>query len=105
MLKVYDFLKYYSLLQPNIPYLCCQPVVVMNWNIAEQLPETAGCRNHFNTILAGFINVMYIKLVEIEHCRKNYNQFDAYFGFGVNEHMLDYAKNLILDEISQNLFE
>ncbi|KAF5305758.1 hypothetical protein FQR65_LT07654 [Abscondita terminalis] len=83
-----------------------EPVIVMNWNLIEQLPEEAGCRNSFNTIVAGYINAIYMKLQEEE------NKEDIIIGLSqpslglaAHEKVAKYAKEIIEGEISQNLFK
>lgn len=77
----------------------------MNWNVAEQLPETAGCRNSFNAILASYINAVHQKLMTI-----NRNQFQRALsqpniGLKSDESVVEYAKEIISGEMSQNLFQ
>ncbi|KAF2878625.1 hypothetical protein ILUMI_27547, partial [Ignelater luminosus] len=82
-----------------------EPVIVMNWNLAEQLPETAGCRNSFNAIIAGYINAVYAQLKQTE---MNDGPIIALsqpsFGLGAHEQVAKFAKEIISGELSQNLF-
>lgn len=82
-----------------------QPVIVMNWNLAEQLPETAGCRNSFNAIIAGYINAVYTQLKQTE---MNDGPIIALtqpsLGLGAHEKVAEFAKEIISGELSQNLF-
>ncbi|KAK9873901.1 hypothetical protein WA026_002253 [Henosepilachna vigintioctopunctata] len=82
------------------------PVVLMNWNIAEQLSEKAGCRNSFNTVIAGYIDAVYQKL------RSTNNPImlapvlsQPYRGLSAHEDVAEYAKNLINGDMSQMLFK
>ncbi|KAF5297091.1 hypothetical protein FQA39_LY02671 [Lamprigera yunnana] len=83
-----------------------EPVIVMNWNLIEQLPEKAGCRNSFNAIIAGYINAIYMKLRE----HKNNDEAvivgtQSTLGLGAHEDVVKYAREIIVGEISQNLFK
>ncbi|KAK4884405.1 hypothetical protein RN001_000676 [Aquatica leii] len=83
-----------------------EAVIVMNWNLIEQIPEEAGCRNSFNAIIAGYINAIYMKLREEE---RNENIIVALsqpsLGLAAHEKVAKYAKEIIEGEISQNLFK
>ncbi|KAJ8911866.1 hypothetical protein NQ315_012532 [Exocentrus adspersus] len=81
-----------------------QPVVVMNWNIAEQLPEAANCRNHFNAVIAGFINAIYVRLKEREVTTVAMHSQPS-LGLASREDVVEYAKELLEGEISQTLFQ
>ncbi|KAB0803610.1 hypothetical protein PPYR_00580 [Photinus pyralis] len=82
-----------------------EPVIVMNWNLAEQLPEAGGCRHNFNAIIAGYINAIYMKLRETD-CNDSIvvGLSQPSLGLGANEVVTSYAKELIEGEVSQNLF-
>lgn len=77
----------------------------MNWNLAEQLPEQAGCRSTFNTIIAGYINAVYLKLKQVDIGRNiTVTLTQPALGLGAHEEVALFAKALISGEISQNLF-
>ncbi|XP_060536886.1 DNA polymerase epsilon catalytic subunit 1 [Cylas formicarius] len=83
------------------------PTVAMNWNIAEQLPEAANCRNNFNAVIAGYINAIYSRL---KHNMSRPNVAPVVlsqpaFGLGAYESVMEYAKDLLSGEISQTLFQ
>nr|XP_022913041.1 DNA polymerase epsilon catalytic subunit A [Onthophagus taurus] len=80
------------------------PVVVMNWNIAEQLPEVGGCRNSFNTVIAGYINAIHMKLSQIEINRHSIALSQPSLGLAAYDSVVEFAKEIISGEISQNLF-
>lgn len=42
--------------------------VEMNWNIGHYLPEAASCQEIFKVIIAGHIQALYEKLLEVQHC-------------------------------------
>lgn len=78
----------------------------MNWNIAEQLPETAGCRNSFNTVIAGYINAIYLKLKQNDHQQNAVSVFSQpSLGLAAHEDVVEFAKEIISGEISQKLFQ
>lgn len=78
----------------------------MNWNLAEQLPETAGCRNSFNTVIAGYINTIHMKLKEVDRSQQSVIALSQpTYGLVAYEDVVRFAKDIISGEISQNLFE
>lgn len=78
----------------------------MNWNIAEQLPEALGCRNSFNTVIAGYINAVYLKLKQIESQQSAaLTLSQPNIGLTANDSVVNFAKKILSDEISQNLFQ
>lgn len=83
-----------------------EPVVVMNWNLAENLPEEGGCRNTFNAVIAGYINAVHSKLKETENTtisRALCSQ--PVLGLGAHDVVAEYAKEILSGEISQKLFQ
>lgn len=82
-----------------------QPIVVMNWNLADQLPEAAGCRNSFNTVIAGYINAIHMKLKEVGNQQTVIALSQPTYGLVAHEEVIRFAKDIISGEISQNLFE
>lgn len=78
----------------------------MNFNLAEQLPELAGCRNSFNTVIAGYINAVYLKLKETEDRQHTVAILSQpSLGLGAHENVVGFAKKIISGEISQKLFQ
>lgn len=77
----------------------------MNWNLAEQLPELAGCRNSFSAIIAGYINAIYTKLGQTEAVQATLVLTQPSLGIGAHEEVVTFAKEIISGEISQNLFK
>lgn len=78
----------------------------MNWNIAEQLPETMGCRNSFNTVIAGYIHTIYLKLKEEQTQPSSGPALSQpHLGLAANEKATEFAREVIGGEISQNLFQ
>lgn len=82
-----------------------EPTIVMNWNIAEQLPEAAGCRNAFNAVIAGYINAVYTRLKQVEERVVPLALSQPHIGLAANDDVATFAKELISGEISQNLFQ
>ncbi|XP_045460209.1 DNA polymerase epsilon catalytic subunit 1 [Harmonia axyridis] len=81
-------------------------VVMMNWNIAEQLPEKAGCRESFKTVVAGYIDAIYQRLKSSNNTTMVAPVFSQpYNGLSAHEDVANYAKDLINNEISQSLFK
>lgn len=77
---------------------------MMNWNIAESIPETSGCRDSFNAIIAGYVHAIYMKHTETLHEELSSTSCQSNVVGTTIDVVLDYAKELILGEISQNLF-
>ncbi len=42
-----------------------QPDVDMNWTMMYFLPQTVGCRSSFQTIIAGYLLLVYKKNLEL----------------------------------------
>lgn len=40
------------------------PVIEMNWNLAEYLPDWCGAQSNFNNVIASYISAVYDKLLE-----------------------------------------
>lgn len=40
------------------------PVIEMNWNMADYLPEWCGCQSSFNNVIASYMNAVFDKLQE-----------------------------------------
>lgn len=80
-------------------------MVVMNWNIAELLPEAANCRNNFSSIIAGYINAIYTRLKHNQQVGVQVAQLtQPSFGLAQDEDV-EYAKELLSGEISHALFQ
>lgn len=77
----------------------------MNWNIADQLPEAAGCRNSFNTVIAGYVNAVHMKLKEVGNQQTTIALSQPTFGLVAYDDVVKFAKDIISGEISQNLFQ
>lgn len=78
----------------------------MNWNIAELLPERAGCRNNFNAVIAGYINAVYTRLENADRSRVIVGALSQpSYGLATHETVMEYAKELLQGEISQTLFQ
>jgi hypothetical protein len=78
----------------------------MNWNLAERLPESGGCRNGFNAVIAGYINAVYTRMKQMENStivRAVCSQ--PSLGLGAHEEVAEYAKEILSGEISQKLFQ
>ncbi|ENN78133.1 hypothetical protein HUJ04_004474 [Dendroctonus ponderosae] len=82
-----------------------EPVVNCHWNIAEQLPEGADCRRSFEAVIAGYINAIYRKLKQRTTVTMPVILSQPSFGLANHEDVVDYAKELLSGEISQNLFK
>ncbi|KAG5892154.1 hypothetical protein JTB14_026392 [Gonioctena quinquepunctata] len=83
-----------------------EPKVVMNWNIAELLPEQARCRVSFNAVIAGYINAIYVRLKQNETTSVSSAVLSQpSFGIAQYEDVVDYAKELLAGELSQTLFQ
>ncbi|XP_023014693.2 DNA polymerase epsilon catalytic subunit 1 [Leptinotarsa decemlineata] len=83
-----------------------EPQVVMNWNIAELLPEQARCRDSFNAVIAGYINAIYVRLKQNENTTISPAVLSQpSFGIAQYEDVIDFAKNLLAGELSQTLFQ
>lgn len=76
----------------------------MNWNIAEQLPEAANCKNNFSAVIAGYINAIYTRLKQREQTSVAVLSQPS-LGLGAHEEVVEYAKELLAGEISQTLFQ
>ncbi|CAG9813248.1 unnamed protein product [Phaedon cochleariae] len=82
------------------------PIVVMNWNIADLLPEQARCRSNFNAVIAGYINAIYTRLKHNERTTVSAAVLSQpTFGIAQHETVVEYAKELLAGEISQTLFQ
>lgn len=78
----------------------------MNWNIAEQLPESAGCRASFNTVIAGYINAIYLRLKQNERRQQIVAVLSQpSLGLAAHEDVVEFAKEIISGELSQKLFQ
>ena len=42
------------------------PEIEMNWNLANYLPEGGACQKNFNTVIAGYITGMGLKMCDFE---------------------------------------
>nr|CAH7746305.1 unnamed protein product [Callosobruchus chinensis] len=80
------------------------PVVVMNWNIAEILPESANCRSNFNAVIAGYINAIYTYIRKHEEGINMVILSQPSLGLGQYENVAEYAKELLAGQMSQTLF-
>lgn len=88
------------------------PVIEMNWNMAEYLPEWCGCQSSFNNVIASYMNAVFEKLQEesgrftpgnTPMKRKVSSQAsrkppDALQGY------VDFAQELVSGELAQKLF-
>ncbi|XP_018571015.1 DNA polymerase epsilon catalytic subunit A [Anoplophora glabripennis] len=79
-------------------------MIDMNWNIAEQLPEAANCRNNFTIVIAGYLTAIYTHLKEREQTSVAVLSQPS-LGLGGYEDVVEYAKELLAGEISQTLFQ
>lgn len=77
----------------------------MNWNLAEQLPEEAACRHTFSTVIAGYINAIYLKMKEKHEGIVVPVLSQPSLGLGAHEDVVEYAKEIISGDLSQKLFE
>nr|XP_027207609.1 DNA polymerase epsilon catalytic subunit A-like [Penaeus vannamei] len=88
------------------------PVIEMNWNMAEYLPEWCGCQSSFNNVVASYMNAVYEKLqeesgrytpgntpvkrkVSSQATRKPQEALQGY---------VDFAQDLISGELAQKLY-
>lgn len=78
----------------------------MHWSIAEQLPETAGCRYSFIAVIVGYITAIHKKMKESES-RENMVALlsQPSLGLGGHEDVVEYAKEVISEDISLKLFK
>lgn len=84
----------------------------MNWNINKKIPEKYGCRESFNAVIAGYVHAIYMKLKDIQS--NDHNETDSVttatplsqpnLNLTAYNSVLEYAKDLISNELSQNLF-
>lgn len=82
-----------------------EPVLNCNWNIAEQLPERADCRRSFEAVIAGYVYAIYMKMKENKSVKMPVVLSQPSFGLAVRDDVVDFAKQLLAGEISQNLFK
>lgn len=76
-----------------------QPILMMNWSLAEQLPEIAGCRNSFKAIIAGYVNAIYFKT------HKNPDRTLLSLTADEKQDIAEFAIDILRDDLSQKLFE
>ncbi|CAG9765603.1 unnamed protein product [Ceutorhynchus assimilis] len=76
-----------------------------HWNIAEQLTEQGSCRRNFETIIAGYVTSIYVKLKEKKTTAVPLVLSQPSYGLASHEDVVEYAKELISGEISQELFK
>lgn len=76
-----------------------------HWNIAEQLPERGDCRRSFEAVIAGYIYAIYTKLKLRPTVTMPVILSQPSFGLANHEDVVEYAKELLSGEISQNLFK
>ncbi|XP_015586460.1 DNA polymerase epsilon catalytic subunit A [Cephus cinctus] len=92
------------------------PEIVMNWNIMQFLPEEASCQASFSAIIAGYISAIYQFMCESDNAnmtprpRKRRNTslsqtLTRPLGLGALENTSEFAKSLIMGEMSQKLFQ
>lgn len=91
------------------------PQIMMNWNLMEILPNEAMCREHFRTIIAGYISAVYRHITDNEpECQtpkrrrrdSTISQTQtAPLGLGALQNSAEFAKKLIAGEMSQKLFQ
>lgn len=78
----------------------------MHWSIAEQLPETAGCRYSFIAVIMGYVTAIHKKMKEMEN-RENaiLALSQPSLGLAGHEDVVEYAKEIISEDISLKLFK
>lgn len=83
-----------------------QPDIDMHWSIAEQLPETAGCRYSFIAVIVGYVTAIHRKMKELE-CRENTVAIlsQPSLGLGGHKDVVEYAKEIISEDVSLKLFK
>lgn len=78
----------------------------MNFHIAEQLPEAANCRESFANVIGEYINAIYLRMKE-----QDMNQTvivpmsQPNIGLVANEEVAEFGKEILLGDISQQLFQ
>lgn len=83
----------------------------MNWNLLEYLPEEAGCRESFKVILAGFINAVHTHLsgLDVELVPQvpvgSQPSTQRMLGLGTRGNAAEFAEKLLVEHLSQKLFE
>lgn len=78
----------------------------MHWSIAEQLPETAGCRYSFIAVIVGYVTAINKKMKEMEDRESAVVLLSQpSLGLGGHEHVVNYAKEIISEDISLKLFK
>ncbi|XP_050295840.1 DNA polymerase epsilon catalytic subunit 1 [Anthonomus grandis grandis] len=84
-----------------------EPVMSSHWNIAEQLPQKAGCRRSFEAIMASYIGAIYLKLKENKETTLPTVMSQPTYGLGNRDDVVEYAKQLLAGdgEVSQQLFQ
>lgn len=87
-----------------------QPVI-MNWNLVEHLPEEASCRESFKIILAGYINAIYTYMKQLapDHTPQlpmsSQPSTQKLMGIGTRGNTAEYAEKILVEQLSQKLFE
>lgn len=78
----------------------------MHWSLAEQLPEIAGCRYSFVAVIVGYVTAIHRKMKEMEN-RENTVALlsQPSLGLGGHEDIVEYAKEIISEDISLKLFK
>ncbi|XP_066147109.1 DNA polymerase epsilon catalytic subunit 1 [Euwallacea fornicatus] len=82
-----------------------EPILDCHWNLIEQLPERADCRRSFEAVVAGYIYAIYTKLRQNKTVKMPAVLSQPSFGLAVHDEVIEYAKELLSGEISQNLFK
>lgn len=78
----------------------------MHWSIAEQLPNTAGCRYSFITVIVGFVTAIHRKIKEMENRENGVLLLSQpSLGLGGHEDVVEYANKIISEDISLKLFK
>lgn len=78
----------------------------MHWSIAEQLPETAGCRYSFVAVIVGYITAIHRKMKETERRETAVALLSQpSLGLGGLDNIVEYAKEIISEDISLKLFK
>lgn len=78
----------------------------MHWSIAEQLPETAGCRYSFIAVIVGYVTAINKKMKEMEDRESAVVLLSQpSLGLGGHEDVVNYAKEIISEDISLKLFK
>ncbi|XP_030759546.1 DNA polymerase epsilon catalytic subunit A [Sitophilus oryzae] len=82
-----------------------EPDIDINWSMAEQLPETARCRDNFKIIITSYLNAIYMSMKSNSNKGTPMVLSQPTYGLASHEEVVKYAKDLIAGEISQNLFQ